>query len=215
MTTTVASKLNHWLRRVPIWPGYVLGFVPAAWWLYLGLTGGLGAEPVKALEQELGKFALQLFLASLLVTPLLHQTRISLIRFRRLIGLMAFYYMLLHLSVWLVLDLQLAWGQIGRELIKRPHIVVGLIVLLLLAPVAASSNNAAVRRLRLQTWHRIHMLVYPAAILAGVHYLWAVKSWPAEPVLYLTLAVALVAYRPLHKAWTRRRRARSELRSAA
>lgn len=203
--STTASKLNQWLRRIPVWPGYFLGFVPAAWWLYLGLTGGLGAEPVKALEQELGKFALQLFLASLLVTPILHQTRVSLIRFRRLIGLLAFYYVLLHLAVWLALDLQLAWGQIGAELVKRPHIVVGVVTLLLLVPVAATSNNAAVRRLRLQTWHRIHMLVYPAAILAGVHYLWAVKSWPAEPVLYLCAAVLLVLYRPVRRLWKARK----------
>lgn len=196
---TAAMRINHWLRKVPVWPGYIVGFVPAVWWLYLGLTGGLGAEPVRALEHELGKFALQLFLASLLITPILHQTRISLIRFRRMIGLMAFWYMVMHVSVWVTLDLQFAWTKIGADLVKRPYIVVGALALLLLVPVAVTSNNAMVRRLRMQTWHRIHMLVYPAAVLASLHYLWAVKSWPAEPVLYLGFAVSLVAYRPLRK----------------
>ena len=212
---TAAMRINHWLRKVPVWPGYVLGFIPAAWWLYLGLTGGLGAEPVRALEHELGKFALQLFLASLLITPLLHQTRVSLIRFRRMIGLMAFWYMLLHVSVWVTLDLQFAWGKIAAELVKRPYMVVGALAVLLLIPVAVTSNNTMVRRLRAQSWHRIHMLVYPAAILAGVHYLWAVKSWPAEPVLYLSAAVMLVLYRPFRRLWKARNPNKTRLRTAS
>ncbi|MHA3979415.1 protein-methionine-sulfoxide reductase heme-binding subunit MsrQ [Halovulum sp. GXIMD14794] len=212
---TTAMRINQWLRKVPVWPGYVLGFIPAAWWLYLGLTGGLGAEPVRALEHELGKFALQLFLASLLITPLLHQTRVSLIRFRRMIGLMAFWYMLLHVTVWVTLDLQFAWGKIGAELVKRPYMVVGALAVLLLIPVAVTSNNAMVRRLKAQSWHRIHMLVYPAAILAGVHYLWAVKSWPAEPVLYLSAAVLLVLYRPFRRLRKARNPNKTRLRTAS
>ncbi len=202
----LVQTLNGTLRRVPVWPGYVLGFVPAAWLLWLGIGGQLGADPVKTLERELGEIALQLLLASLLVTPLLHLTRINLIRFRRMIGLMAFYYVLMHFAVYLLLDLQLNWGELAKDITKRPYIIVGTTALLLLVPLALTSNDWSVRQLGSASWQRVHKLVYPAAILAAVHYVWLVKTWPLEPLLYLAGMVFLVAYRPLRRIYKERRR---------
>jgi len=205
------AALNGALRRVPVRPLYVLGFVPALWWLYLGLTGGLGAEPVRELEHRLGELALQLLIASLLVTPLLQVTRINLIRFRRMIGLMGFYYIVLHFAVYLALDLQLNWAEIGRDLTKRPYIIMGFAAMLLLVPVAASSNDLSLRRLGTRTWRNIHKLVFPAALLGAAHYIWLVKSWPPEPLIYGAVVLALVLWRPLR---ARRQAARRRMAEA-
>lgn len=195
----IVQSTNRFLRKVPVWPGYVLGFIPAAWLLWQGIDGQLGADPVKTLERELGKVALQLLLATLLVTPVLQLTRVNLIRFRRLIGLMAFYYVLMHFAVYLLLDLQLNWSELAKDITKRTYIIVGVTAMLLLLPLALSSNDWSVRRLGAAAWQRVHKLVYPAAILAGVHYVWLVKAWPLEPFLYLAGMVLLVAWRPIYR----------------
>ena len=201
------QTLNCWLRKVPVWPGYILGFVPAAWLIWLGVQNQLGPNPVKALEHELGIIGLQLLLASLLITPLLHVTRINLIRFRRLIGLMAFYYICLHFAVYLFLDLQLNWGQIVKDITKRPYIIVGTVSLLLLVPLAVTSNDWAIRKLASARWRLLHMLVYPAAILSGLHFVWLSKTWAVEPYAYTAAMITLVAWRPGRRWWKTRQRA--------
>ncbi|MEM9778496.1 MAG: protein-methionine-sulfoxide reductase heme-binding subunit MsrQ [Pseudomonadota bacterium] len=198
---------NGVLRKIPVWPGYVLGFLPAVWLFWQAMQGNLGANPVKALEHEYGKIALQLLIASLLVTPILQLTRLNLIRYRRMIGLMAFYYVLMHFAVYLFLDLQLNWAQVVKDVTKRPYIIVGTLALLMLIPVALSSNDWSVRKLGAGAWCKIHKLVYPASILAAVHYIWLVKSWPLEPVLYLVGMVLLVGWRPYRKMRQARTRA--------
>lgn len=202
----LAAKLNGVLRRVPVWPGYVIGFVPAAWVLYLGLTNQLGAEPIKALEQSLGLTALKFLVAALLVTPIMQLTRVNLIRFRRMIGLMGFYYAVLHFATFIFLDLGMRWGQIATELVKRPYIVMGFAAFLMLIPVAATSNDLSVRKLGAKAWQRVHWLVYPATILAALHFVWLVKSWPLQPLVYAAIVLGLVAWRPIGKRMKRSRR---------
>ncbi|MGB5557512.1 MAG: protein-methionine-sulfoxide reductase heme-binding subunit MsrQ [Paracoccaceae bacterium] len=189
-----AQQINGTLRRVPAWAIYIVGAVPAFWFLYLGLTGGLGVEPIRALEQELGLFALKLFLVVLAVTPLRNLTGISLFRFRRALGLLVFYYITLHLLVWLFLDVQI-WSQILGDILKRPYITIGMAGFLLLIPLAATSNNWSVRKLGALRWRFWHRLTYPAAILGGVHYVMLVKGWQLTPLLYLTAILALLALR--------------------
>ncbi len=191
--------LNGWLRKIPVWPFYIVGFVPAVWWVYLGVTGGLGPNPVKALEHALGLTALQFLIASLCVTPLLRLTRINLIRFRRMIGLMAFYYVLLHFAVYLFLDMQLEWAALVKDLTKRPYIIAGTLALVLLVPVALTSNDWSIRRLGSAAWCRLHQLVYPAAALGAVHYVWLVKSWPLEPLAYAAVVAVLLGYRVVRR----------------
>lgn len=189
------DRVNGWLRRVPTGPLYVLAFAPAALYFGLAIQNRLGADPVKALEHEYGLLALQFLIAALAVTPLREQTRLNLLRFRRWMGLMAFYYGALHFTVWLALDRQLDWPRIVEDLTKRPYIIVGASALLLLVPLALTSNNAAMRRLGGAAWRRLHRLAYPATALAAIHFVWLVKSWPPEPLIYAGIVAGLLGYR--------------------
>ena len=201
------SDINGWLRRIPSWPLYPLGMIPAVWLLWLGVTGGLGPDPVKVMEHRLGEIGLQLLVAGLVLTPLRWATGISLLKFRRAIGLLAFAYILLHLLTWLLLDMQLYWGQIIEDLTERPYIIIGMAGFLLMVPLAVTSNAASIRRLGAATWNRLHKLVYLAAIAGAVHYLLLIKAWPVEPLLYLAAIVALISLRhPRAKAWLTRKR---------
>lgn len=189
----MVDSLNTALRRVPAWLLDIVLPLPAFWFLYLGLTGGLGAEPIKALEQELGEFALQLLIVGLAVTPLRRFAGLNLIRFRRAIGLMAFFYVALHLLTWLVLDVQIL-SQIWADIVKRPYITIGMAGFVLLVPLALTSNNWSVRRLG-PRWRKLHKLTYLAVLLGGVHYLMLAKGLQLEPLLYLGVILGLLALR--------------------
>lgn len=201
----MVANLNHWVRRVPTWPVWLLGIIPALWLTWRLLTGGLGADPVKAYEHELGLLALQFLLAGLCITPLLRLTGINLIRFRRALGVTGFAYVVLHLLVWVVLDKQFFWAEMGRDILRRPYITIGMLAFALLLPLALTSTEGAIRRLGGAAWRRLHRLTYPAVILGAVHYLLVVKAWPIEPILYLLAAAGLVSLRVL---WLRRRQPR-------
>jgi len=190
-----ADRINGWLRRVPTWPCYLLMPWPAVLDFTAGFGGGLGADPVKELEHRLGLVALQFLVAALAVTPLREATRVSLLRFRRMLGLSAFLYATLHFGVWLVLDRQLAWHDILADLTKRPYIIIGFAALMMLVPLAATSWNGAVRRLGGALWRRLHRLAYPATLLAATHFVWLVKAWPLEPLLYFAGVVGLLIWR--------------------
>ena len=151
------------------------------------------AEPIKALEQELGEFALQLLIVGLAVTPLRRFAGLNLIRFRRAIGLMAFFYVALHLLTWLVLDVQIL-SQIWADIVKRPYITIGMAGFVLLVPLALTSNNWSVRRLG-PRWRKLHKLTYLAVLLGGVHYLMLAKGLQLEPLLYLGVILGLLALR--------------------
>jgi sulfoxide reductase heme-binding subunit YedZ len=189
-----AQSINGALRRVPTWPVYVLGALPPLWFLWLGLTGGLGVEPIKELEQRLGLLALQALIATLAVTPLRRFTGVSLIRFRRALGLLTFYYVVCHLLVWLVLDVQIL-GEIWKDIVKRPYITIGMAGFLLLVPLAATSNTWAIRKLGPQRWRRLHQLSYLAAILGAVHFVMLSKGFQIEPLAYLGTILLLLALR--------------------
>ena len=202
------QAVNQILRKTPVWAIYTLGALPAPWFLYLALTGGLGVEPIKALEHELGELALQLLILGLAVTPLRQQLGLNLIKFRRAIGVLAFFYVALHLLVWLVLDVQLP-SQIWADIVKRPYITVGMAGFALLLPLAVTSNNWSVRRLG-PRWRKLHKLVYPAVLLGGVHYVMLAKGFQLEPLLYLAAILGLLAFRlPLSGLLTRTRQADS------
>lgn len=187
------EHLNRQLRRLPVWVVYLLGALPAPWLFYLGLTGGLGVEPIEALEHEYGKLALQLMILSLAVTPLRRLTGLNLLRFRRAIGLLCFFYAACHLLVWLVLDVQIP-AQIVADILKRPYITIGLLGFALLLPLAATSNTLSMRRLG-RRWLRLHRLAYVAAVLAALHYVMLAKGFQLEPLAYLAAVVALLATR--------------------
>lgn len=191
---TWAQHVNSALRKVPIIPIYLLGALPPLWFLYLGLTGGLGVEPIKELEQRLGLLALQGMVLILAITPLLRMTRINLVRFRRAIGILVFYYVACHLAVWLLLDVQ-APSRIWADIVKRPYITIGMVAFALLIPLVATSNNWSLRKLGPKRWRKLHQLTYVAGILGALHFVILVKGFPVEPLLYMAAILGLLAFR--------------------
>jgi sulfoxide reductase heme-binding subunit YedZ len=175
---------------------YILGMVPAAWTFYLGLTDQLGADPQNTLERTLGLWALRFLIVALAITPLRRLGGPSLIRYRRAIGLLGFYYAVLHLTVYLVLDQGLDLARIWADILKRPYITVGMLAFTLLVPLAVTSNNAMIRRLGARGWQRLHRLVYVATAAAALHFVMLVKSWwTVEPALYAGLVTVLLLIR--------------------
>jgi sulfoxide reductase heme-binding subunit YedZ len=189
----VQDRINGLARRVPVWAVWQLGLVPAVWTFYLGLTGGLGAEPIKALERELGEVALQLVILGLCITPLRRYLGVNLIRFRRAVGLLAFTYVSVHLLVWLVLDVQI-WAQIWADILKRPYVTVGFTAFLMMSPLALTSNDLSLRRLG-PRWRVLHRLTYGVAVLGAVHFIWLSKGFQIEPLVYLAVILALLGLR--------------------
>lgn len=188
------DRLNQGLRKVPVWLLYLLGALYPGWLLYLGLTGGLGPDPVKALEHALGEAALQLLILGLAVTPLRRFLGLNLLKFRRSVGLLAFTYVALHLLVWLLLDVQIL-SQVLNDILKRPYITIGMVGFALLLPLALTSNNLSLRRLGAARWRRLHLLTYPAVLLAALHFVMLVKGFQIEPLIYLSVVLFLLLCR--------------------
>lgn len=191
--TGPVDHINSLARRVPVWLVWLILVMPAVWFFYLGLTGGLGADPVKTLEHKLGKIALQVLVVVLAITPLRRLAGLNLLKFRRALGLLVFFYVCLHLSVWLFLDVGLV-AQVWADILKRPYVTLGFGAFVLMMPLALTSNTASVRRLG-AGWRRLHRLTYPAAVLAALHYVWLVKGIQIEPLIYLGAILGLLALR--------------------
>jgi sulfoxide reductase heme-binding subunit YedZ len=189
----LTQAINQGARRVPTWVLYIVGGVPPIWLFIAGLTGGLGVDPVKAMEHQMGEWALWLLIAGLCITPLRRFAGINLLRFRRAIGLLAFFYIVGHLLVWLVLDVQIL-SQIWRDILKRPYITIGMGAFVLLIPLAVTSNNFSIRKMGAR-WRQLHKLVYLAAVLGAVHFVMLVKGFQYEPLIYLAVVLALLALR--------------------
>lgn len=189
----LTQAINQGARRVPTWVLYIVGAVPPIWLFIAGLTGGLGVDPVKAMEHQMGEWALWLLIAGLCITPLRRFAGINLLRFRRAIGLLAFFYIVGHLLVWLVLDVQIL-SQIWRDILKRPYITIGMAAFVLLIPLAVTSNNLSIRKMGAR-WRQLHKLVYLAAVLGAVHFVMLVKGFQYEPLIYLGVVLALLALR--------------------
>ncbi len=160
-----------------------------------GSAATLGADPVAAITHGTGDWALRFLLLSLAMTPLRRLSGQSWpIRFRRLVGLYAFFYACLHLATYLVLDLGGFWTQIFADIAKRPYITVGFSAWLLLLPLAVTSTRGWIRRLG-RRWGQLHKAVYAAAALAVLHFLWLVKSDLREPLVYAGVLALLLGVR--------------------
>jgi methionine sulfoxide reductase heme-binding subunit len=194
------ALVNKGARWLPTWPVYLLGLVPFGWLFWQALTGDLGPDPAKTLERELGLIALQLLVAGLCVTPL-RWLGVNLIKFRRAIGLLAFAYVALHLTAWVVLDLGLRWAEIIDALYKRPYIIIGMAAFVLMVPLAITSANWAIRRMGPLRWRRLHLLTYPVGVLGAVHFVMLQKTWAAEALIYLGVIMALLVARVMRSGW--------------
>ncbi len=189
----VADTINAAMRRVPTWVVYLLGLINIVWLFWLGATGGLGVEPINALERELGQTGLKLLVVGLAITPLRRFAGVNLIRFRRAVGLTAFAYIVVHLSVWLVLDLQ-SFARIWSDILKRPYITIGMVAFTLMIPLAVTSNNLSLRKLGV-AWRKLHKLTYIIVVLGGIHFVMVRKGIQLEPLFYLAIIVLLLAMR--------------------
>ena len=176
-----AALPDPWLK-----PGLFLGaLAPLASILLRALIGGLDANPIAQVENELGLSALILLLASLACTPVRKLTRWSWpARIRRELGLFAAFYAGLHVLVYVVLDQVVDLGAILGDVAQRPFITAGFGAFVLLVPLALTSTKVSIRRLGFRRWTRLHQLAYVAGVLAVVHFLWRVKLDVGQPVLY-------------------------------
>jgi methionine sulfoxide reductase heme-binding subunit len=155
----------------------------------------LGADPVKHMLHTCGRWTLNFLMITLCMTPLRDLTRsVFWLRFRRMFGLFAFFYVLLHFSVYLFLDQSGRWSALWQDIVKRPYITIGMLGLLLLVPLAVTSTAKAQRRLG-RDWIRLHRLIYVIALLGVWHFWWQVKKDISQPLLYACGLSILLAYR--------------------
>ena len=189
----VIQWINTGLRKIPTWVLYLILLIPGLLTIVAGLTDNLGPEPINELEEELGEFALKLLILGLAVSPLLHFTRINLVRFRRAIGVMAFAYVMAHFLVWFLLDLQ-SLSHIWTEIAKRPYVTVGMAGFIAMIPLALTSNDLSVRRLG-RFWRVLHRLTYLVAILAGLHFIMLSKGFDVEALAHMVVILAFLAMR--------------------
>ena len=175
---------------------FLVALVPLAVIASAASAGDLGANPVETLLHHFGEWALRLMLVTLAVTPVRRLTGWNqAVRLRRMLGLFAFFYAVLHLATYVVLDRSLLLEEVLEDLTDRPYIMVGFAAFVLLVPLAATSTNAMVRRLGGRRWRRLHRIAYAAAIGGVVHYWWLVKADVREPLVYAALLALLLVLR--------------------
>ena len=175
-------------------------------WLALGAwRGWLGANPIETITRSTGVWTLRFLVITLAVTPLRWLTGWNeVVRFRRMLGLFAFFYGSLHLLTYLWLDQFFGWGAIAKDVVKRPFITAGFSAYVLLVPLAITSTAGMIRRLGGRAWRRLHRLAYVAAALGVVHYWWLVKLDTRPPRNYGIVLAVLLSVRLW--TWFRRRR---------
>jgi methionine sulfoxide reductase heme-binding subunit len=194
---------------------YVGAVLPFAWMVFALLTGRVDGDEVKYMQHLTGTTALVTLFVTIAVTPLRRLTGWNeVVRVRRLIGLTAFWYALIHLLTYVVFDQSLSVEEIGRDIVKHPWVLVGFASFLILLPLAITSTNGWVRRLGGKRWQRLHRLVYLAPVGGVLHYLWLVKKDVRTPVWFALALVALLLLR-LYVARGTGRPAARRVRSAA
>ena len=191
----IVNVVNGALRKIPAWPIYWIVGAWIGWLFYLAATGKGGTpEPINWLERAYGGLGLKLLIAGLLITPLRAWTGISLIKFRRAIGVTAFFLILAHFIVWAALDVQ-TFERVWMEVLKRKYVTVGMTAFMFMIPLVLTSNNKSMRKMGPLVWRKLHKLTYVIAVLAGIHYLWLVKGFHIEATAYMIIISCLLAIR--------------------
>jgi sulfoxide reductase heme-binding subunit YedZ len=199
----------------------LLALVPAALLVLDGVTGGFGANPIEEVTHRTGLTALILLLTTLAVTPVQRLVRVgALIRLRRTFGLLAFFYASLHLTTYAVDQTYLSGlgvspAAIAADIRERPYITVGFLAFLLLVPLAVTSTRGWIKRLGGKRWQGLHRMVYAAAGLVVLHFLWLVKADMRPPLIAAGVLAVLLSYRLLHSRWPRRRKREVRVRAPA
>jgi len=193
MSAIAVRLLNdRWARPA----AHALCALPLIWLASHAALDLLGANPVEAAIRFLGDWGLKILILGLAVTPIRQFGGVSaLARYRRMLGLWGFAYVVLHLLGYVVLDQFFDWDNIGHEILKHKFITAGIVAFTLLLPLAVTSTDGMIKRLGGKSWRQLHYLVYPAIPLAALHYIWMVKAGKAQPSLYFAAALLLLLSR--------------------
>jgi methionine sulfoxide reductase heme-binding subunit len=198
----------RWLR----WVVFAASLIPAVWVVaaiasdYFNGTRLLGSNPIKEAEHFTGRWLLRFLMFTLAVTPIRQTLGWNwLQRYRRMLGLFAFFYALLHLSIYFLLDLELVWGDLIADIIKRPYITIGMTAFVLLVPLAITSTAKMVKRLGGKRWAALHRSIYVIVVLGTIHFWMAVKRDITDPLIFAAIFAVLLGYRLVR--WRRRRAA--------
>ncbi|NVP58006.1 protein-methionine-sulfoxide reductase heme-binding subunit MsrQ [Mycoplana rhizolycopersici] len=191
-----------------VWALYIVGFIPAVSAFYLGATGQLPGNAIKEFEHLLGIWALRFLIATLCITPIRDLFGINWMRYRRALGLLAFWYVVMHFSTYMILDKYLDFASIIADIAKRPFITIGMAGFVMLVPLALTSNNWSIRRLG-PRWNRLHKLVYVIAAAGALHFTMSVKVVGPEQMIYIALVAALLVWRLLRSRYNQWRRERA------
>ena len=181
---------------------FIIGLAPLTW-LVTALTCDsiygtmlMSVDPVQKLNRELGDWALIFLMVTLSVGPLSKiLKRKNLIALRRMLGLLTYFYAVLHLTSYIIIDLQLDWHEFVKDVTKRNFIILGMTSVVLLTPLALTSNNISLKILGSKSWKKLHYLVYPAAIIAIIHFFMMIRADYHRPIIYTILLIALLIYR--------------------
>lgn len=196
MTDIAARPPSYSLQKAVKPAVLVLCLLPLAWLALRAVMGELGFNPIETVVRYLGDWALRFLIIALAVTPLRRVTGWNaLALLRRMLGLFAFTYVSLHLLAFIGLDQFFDLSAIGREIVKRKFITVGMVAFAILVPLAVTSTDAMVRRLGGRAWRRLHRLVYAAGILGVIHYFMMIKAGLQEPTIYAVVLAVLLASR--------------------
>jgi len=178
---------------------FILLLLPLGYYAWGLWQDTLGANPLEAVIRGLGDWGLRILLLTLLISPLRRLTHWGqLLRLRRMMGLYAYFYIVLHFLSYLWFDQFFDWKEIWMDILERPFITIGMFAVILLTPLAITSTNGMIKRLG-KNWARLHKLIYPTAILAIIHFWWMVKLDISEPILYSLVLVILLGERLYRK----------------
>ncbi|MBB3964000.1 protein-methionine-sulfoxide reductase heme-binding subunit MsrQ [Rhizobium metallidurans] len=207
MTALSFSLPKRW-HSASVWLLYVVGLLPAAWTFYLGASDQLGADPVKTFELFLGLWALRFLILTLAISPARDLLGWNYLRYRRALGLLCFYYVVMHFAVYMVLDQALDVSAVIDDVMKRPFIMFGMAGLVLLVPLAVTSNNLSIRKLG-SKWNWLHKLIYIIAACGAVHFALSTKLLDLEQYIYVGLIILMILYRSYRPIARSRKRGRN------
>jgi methionine sulfoxide reductase heme-binding subunit len=210
------SLPKRW-QPASVWALYAVGLLPAAWTFYLGATDQLGADPVKTFELFLGLWTIRFLILTLAVSPARDLLGWNYLRYRRALGLLTFYYALMHFTVYMVLDQAMDLPAVVDDVLKRPFIMFGMAGLALLVPLAVTSNNFSIRKMGMK-WIWLHKLIYIIAAAGALHFALSTKILDLEQYIYVGLIILMILYRswrPIAKSRKRAAQGRQRGRAAA
>ena len=185
----------RWVAKPVIW---LLALTPLAWLMWQAFNQNLGPNPAEAMNRFLGDWAFRFLLIALAVTPVRLVTgNATVVRFRRLLGLFAFFYVALHLTSYIVVDQFFDWAAIWKDIVKRTYITLGMGGFVILLALAATSTKGMIKRLGGRNWNRLHKSVYLAGVLGAIHFIMMRKGFQLEPLIYAGILALLLAARLL------------------